>query len=786
MAGMDGRATAGRTGTRRVRRPLARMAAILGTAGMFWMTQPVMTPAQSYSFGSVEIEGNQRIDAATILGYAGLEGGAISAGELNDAYQRVVASGLFQDVTFQPRGNTLVIRVEEWPVIGRINIEGNRRLDDDALLELVQSQPRRVFDPALAEADAQRITDLYASQGRLSVEVDPRIIRRADNSVDLVFEVTEGRVVEVERLSFVGNRDFSDRRLRRVLETKQAGLLRTFIQRDTYDPARAEFDQQVLRDFYLSRGYIDFRILSVDTEFSRQRDATFITFNIQEGQSYDFGRTSVVSEVQGLDPARFRSLLRIRAGQTYTPILVSDAVARMEQLATEMGLDFVRVDPRVTRNQRAGTIDIAFTLVRGPRIFVERIDIEGNQTTLDRVIRRQFQIVEGDPFNPREIRAAAERIRALNYFSDVQVDTREGTGPDQVIVDVNVEEAPTGTLSFGGSYGLESGLALAIGFSERNFLGRGQTLRFDITSGTDTANTRLTFVEPSLYGRDLAFRFDAFYSTSDRDNADFSTRRIGVSPGFEFPISRSGRLALLYTIAEEEISNVDDESSPILKEEEGSFLTSSLGYRYTWDNRRSIVEPQTAVRLEFGQELAGLGGDTEYLKTTAQATAQRRVWNDDLTLRATVEGGYVHALDGETRVTDRFNLRSAQFRGFESRGIGPRDLAVENDDSLGGNAYAVARLDAEFPLGLPEEYGITGGAFLDIGSVWSLDDVDGGADGSDGQELVDDSAALRAAIGLSLFWDTPVGPLRFNFSKALVKEDYDEEQNFDLTISTRF
>ena len=772
-------------GGRALRRVVSRTAVVLGTASFLWAANPGIVPAQTYSFSNVQIEGNRRIEPGTILSYAGLESGGVSAAELNDAYQRVLNSNLFESVVFEPQGDTLVIRVVEWPTVNQISIEGNRRINDELLLELVQSQPRRVFDPGLAEADARRITEAYASQGRLSVEVEPSIIRRSDNRVDLVFAVREGRVVEVERLGFVGNRDFSDRRLRNVLETRQAGLLRTFIQADTYNPERIAFDQQVLRDFYLSRGYVDFQILSVDTEFSRERDATFVTFNIREGQSFDFGTVSVASDVPGVvDLTPYERLVDIRPGQTYTPTAVESVIARLEQLATRQGLDFVRVDPRVTRNDRTQTLDIAFTLVEGPRVFVERIDIEGNQTTLDRVIRREFDTVEGDPFNPREIRAAAERIRALNYFSDVSVETRQGTAPDQVIVDVDVEEAPTGNLSFGASYGLESGLGLAIGFSERNFLGRGQTLAVEVASGVDNANARLTFIEPSILGRDLAFRFSAFYITTDRD--DFDTKRVGLSPGLEFPISENGRLAVRYTISQDEVTNIEPDTSPILQEEEGERLTSALGYTYTWDSRRNIVAPRTAIRFEFGQDFAGLGGDQEYIRTTAEVTAQRMVWNEEVTLRTTLEGGYLHMLSGESRVVDRFSIGSSQLRGFESRGVGPRDLNVDDDDALGGNVYAVARFDAEFPLGLPEEYGISGGAFLDVGSIWGLDDVDGGESGTDEMQLVDDDARLRAAIGVSLFWDTPIGPLRFNFSKAIAKEDYDEEQNFDLTLSTRF
>jgi outer membrane protein insertion porin family len=774
-----GRTGIGRGPARRRARMVAAGAAIALLGG------PLL--AQSYSFSRVTIEGAERIEPATILSYADIaRGEALSPAELNDAYQRLVGSGLFETVEIVPSGNTLVIRVEERPTINRISIEGNRRLDDEALSTVIQSQPRRVFVPSQAEADAGRIADAYRQGGRLAASVTPKIIRRSDNRVDLVFEIEEGRVVENERVSFVGNRQFSDRRLRRVLATKQAGFLRQIIQRDTFVPERIEFDRQLLRDFYLSRGYVDFRILDVNTEVSRERDATFITWNVQEGQSFDFGRITAATDVQGVDAAEFLAVSRIRPGRTYTPTDVENTIARMERLAIRKGLDFVRVEPRVTRNDRARTLDVQFFLTRGPRVFVERIDIEGNQATLDRVVRREFTTVEGDPFNPREIRAAAERIRALGYFSDVQVDAREGSAPDQVIVDVDVAEQPTGTLSFGASYGTDAGLGLALGFSERNFLGRGQTLRFEINTGSDNASSRLTFVEPAILGRDVAFRFDALYATSDRDFAFYDTTIISVSPGLTFPVGENSALTVRYSIGSEEISDVDEGSSPILKEEEGTEITSAIGYTYSWDTRRTGLDTSRGLLFRFSQDFAGLGGDNQYVKTTAQLTGQRLIRNEEVTLRATIEGGALTMIDGDSRLTDRFFLSTRQLRGFEPKGVGPRDLNVENDDVLGGNLYAVARFEAEFPLGVPEEYGVSGGAFVDVGSVWSLDDRDGGASGEDGQELVDDDFALRASIGLSLFWTTPLGPLRFNFSTPLAKEDFDEEQNFQFTVSTTF
>ncbi len=743
---------------------------------------PHAAAAQAFQVNDVRVVGNARVDASTVTNYLQLPRGQVSAGELNAAYQRLQQSGLFRSVDITPQGGTLVVTVEEYPTVGEIVIEGNARLGDEQLQELIGSVPNRVYNPAQVEQDARAIAGAYEAGGRFAASVTPRIIRREGDRVDVIFEVAEGQVVEIERLSFVGNRAYSDRRLRRALATKQAGLLRQFIGRDTYAADRAQFDQQLLTDFYRSRGYIDFRIQNVSNEFARERDAFFTQYTIQEGQRYRFDQITASTDVPGVDAQEFLRLSGIRAGQVYSPAAIDRAVARMERLATRRGLAFVRADPEIERDDRNRQLDVNFAIERGPRIFVERIDIEGNSTTLDRVIRRQFDTVEGDPFNPREIRAAAERIRALGYFSDAQVESRQGTTADQVIVDVDVEEQPTGSLSFGGSYSTDSGFGVNIGLTERNFLGRGQFLSFDVTTGTDADSASLTFGEPALFGRDLTGRIELFYETSDFDQAAYNTRSYGFSPSLTFPVSRNGRLSLRYLFSQDEISDVTRRSSPILRREAGEELTSAIGYSYTYDTRNEGIDPTSGFLLRFSQDFAGVAGDVDYVETRALARYEKAVANEEINLSATIEGGVINGLgDYSTRLTDRYFLSSRQLRGFEPLGVGPRDLEAPNEDALGGNYYAVARLEADFPLGIPEEYGIRGGVFLDAGSVWGLEDTDG----YEGNE-VDDGFNLRSSIGLSLFWTTPIGPLRFNFAEQLQSEDYDRPRNFNVTISTEF
>mmetsp|Transcript_29485 Transcript_29485/g.57789 ORF Transcript_29485/g.57789 Transcript_29485/m.57789 type:complete len:786 (-) Transcript_29485:4119-6476(-) len=753
----------------------------------FLLALPTFGHAQTYNFNTIRVEGNQRIESAAVANYAAIpRGTAVTAGQVNAAYQRVLASGLFETVELVPSGGTLVIKVTEYPTINRISFEGNKRLKDEALQQLVESESRRVLNPSIAERDAARITQAYAESGRLAARVNTRVIRRSDNRADLVFEVFEGGVVEIERIGFVGNRNFGDNRLRRVLGTKQAGLLRALFKQDTFVVDRIEFDKQVLRDFYLSRGYVDFRTLSVNAELSRERDGYFVTFNVEEGQQFKFGNITATSEIEGLDAQTYLDTLRLKPGVVYTPTLVENAIARMERFALKQGQDFVRVDPRISRNDRDLTLDVEFVVSKGPKIFVERIDIEGNTTTLDKVIRNQFRIVEGDPFNPREIRESAERIRALGFFAVADVNAREGSSPSQVIVDVDVEEQPTGSLALGGTYSTNDGIGLVVRFSESNFLGRGQNFGLAFSTSSDVKDYSLSFSEPAFLGRNLTAGFGFFYKQFEPSDARFTNSVGEFSPYLGFELGDYSNVQLRYKL---ERSGLEVDSSvavagSIIDAEaaRGEIWKSSVGYTYRYDTRRRGLDPTRGYLFEFGQDFGGVGGDYTFVSTTARAVAEAKVWHEEVTLRATFQGGALYSPDGDSRIDDRYIVSNRNIRGFEPYGIGPRERATDGsfDDALGGKYYASARFEAEFPLGLPEEIGITGGLFYDVGSLWGLDNTSGVG------EILYEEFTLRHVIGASIFWTTPIGPLRFNFTKALRKEEFDRDQNFDFTISAQF
>ena len=754
-----------------------------------WMVQAAQ--ANDFEINEIIVDGNRRIETETIRSYTAIETPtALTTGEVNDAVQRVRASNLFESVSVEVQGTRLKLTVVEFPTVNEVVFEGNDRFGDSQLRALVDSQSRRVYSVSQVRDDANAIAEAYANQGRIAASVEPRIIRRSDNRVDVIFEIAEGGVVEIERLSFVGNRTFTDRRLRRILNTKQAGLLRIFVERDTYIEDRVEFDKQVLADFYNSRGYIDFQIQSVTSELSKTRDSFFLTFRVQEGQQFSFGKVTTTSNLEDVDTADFEEALKIEPGDIYSPALVENTIVRMERRALELGLDFVRVEPRVIRNNDDLALNIDFTLNRGPRVFVERIDIAGNTTTLDRVIRRQFKIVEGDALNPREIRASAERIRAMGFFSSSNVSTREGSAPNQRIVEVAVTEKPTGSLKFGANYNSAVGVGLLASFSEANFLGRGQTTSFGVNTTSSTRSFNFAFKEPSLYNRDLSLSFGLDYQGTSKSNARYDTRAIRFDAAFGFPVSESGFFTPKFFYETEELSKVTATSKVINGEaEEARRKTLGMGYTYSIDNRRTGLDPKAGMFLRLSQDF-DLTGDVRFVRTGVTLGGETYLRNEDFKVTASLQGGALNFLSGNSsRVTDRFFLGSGLFRGFSPGGVGPRefDNISSINDALGGEYYAVARFETQFPIGLPEEYGIELGAFFDAGSLWGLSSTHvGSGSKAPSTTILYDDFTLRAVVGVSIFWNTPIGPLRFNFTDAVKKAEHDVEQSFDLTVSTAF
>lgn len=737
--------------------------------------------AQDFSFSRIDVDGNKRIETSTIITYSGLATDQMfGADDLNRAYQNILASGLFESVEVVPNGNRLVIKVNEFPTVNKIAFEGNRRVNDNTLRALVGMQPRRVFNPDKVDTDRAAIAQFYADQGRLAARVTPKIIRRSDNRVDVIFEIFEGGVIEIERIGIVGNKVFSDRRLRRVLDTKQAGLLRLFVRRDTFLTDRIEFDKRLLTDFYNARGYIDFQVNDVNAELTEENNAYFVTFNVREGQMFRFGDVTLASKRSDIDVEDFQIAISAETGDVYSPTLMEKNLSRLEARATQLGLDFVRVTPRVTRNDADLTLDVEFVLEQGERVFVERIDITGNTTTMDRVIRRQFRISEGDPFNPRLIREAAERVRALGFFGNAGVNAREGTQPGQIIVDFEVEEQPTGSLQLGATYSGDNGFGVVIDYAERNFLGRGQALSFAIRTGIDNQSYEFDFTEPEFLSPELRFNLGLSYGETDNQGAAYDTRNFDITPSLSFPLSEYSRLSVRGNVSATEMLNPGTVGS-IVEDEitRGRLDDAGFGFTYRYDTRGVGLDPSSGIAVIYNQDFGGMAGDKgTFSKSTIRTIGERAIMNEDVVLRGVLEAGLLHHTGGSSRVTDRFFLPATVLRGFEFAGMGPRQRDGTINDALGGNKYTVAKFEMDFPLGLPEEYGMSGGAFYQAGNLWDT--------GASGNGLLYDNGAWRQVVGATLYWTTPIGPLRFDFTRALKKETHDEERTFDMSIATRF
>ena len=723
----------------------------------------------------IRIEGSQRVEPATVLTYLGLNpGDPFEPVALDRSLQSLFLTGLFADATLRREGDVLVVTVIENPIINRVAFEGNERLDNDILQAEIQSRPRVVYTRTRVQSDTQRILELYRRSGRYAATVVPKIIELPQNRADLVFELDEGEESGIYSINFVGNRAFSDSSLRGEITTSESAFWRFLSSTDTYDPDRLNFDRELLRRFYLSEGYADFRVLSTTAELARDGAGFIVTFTVEEGELYTFGAIDITTSLKNLDVETLRGELTTVEGETYDASAVEETVALLTDAVGNLGYAFVEITPRVDRDPDNLTIGITYEINEGPRVFVERIDIEGNVRTLDEVIRREFRLVEGDAFNSSKLRRSRQRIQNLGFFRTVEVDTLQGTAPDKTIVKVKVEEQSTGDFTFGAGFSTDSGPLGNIGLRERNLLGRGQDLRLNFTLSGISSQIDLSFTDPYFMGRDLAAGFDLFRTTREQDESDFKEERIGFGLRAGFAWDENLRQVVRYVLERKEITDVSSNASAIIRDDEGIRLKSAIGQTLSYDTRDSRFDPTSGFVISLDNELAGLGGDSYFLKSTLGGAYYIPVF-DEVTLKFGAEVGTIVSLQ-DTRVSDRFFIGGETLRGFATGGVGPRD--ANSDDSLGAKHFYTGTVELAFPLGLPEEFEIRGRIWTDVGGAW---DLDGGE-----ASTVEDSSAPRAAVGAGISWNSPFGPIQVDLGYAIIKEDFDEDEVFRFSFGTRF
>lgn len=846
--------------------------------------------------GAIVVEGNQRVEARTVQSYLLVEpGDPLDPDRIDLSLKTLFATGLFADVAFDIRGNTLVVRVVENPVINRVLFEGNSAIDDDKMREEIQAKPRGIFTAARVQADVQRIIELYRQAGRFAAEVTPQYKPLDQNRVDLIFEVTEGPVTGVRSINFIGNEAYSDSRLRSEIVTRQSRLWRFFSSNDNYDPDRLEFDRELLRQFYQNNGYYDFRTTSAVADLTPDQEDFYITFTIEEGEQYTFGEVKVETELDKLNEDLLVRAVPIQSGNLYRGDLIENSIDALTYAAGVAGYAFVDVRPRLEPNPTTNKVDVTFAMDEGPRVYIERINIIGNTTTLDRVIRREMRISEGDAFNRVLLDRSRNRVRALGFFKEVEITEQPGSEADRTIVDVKVEEQPTGELSFAAGFSSVDAFLIDLSLSQRNLRGRGQAVTARVSASERQQVIDLRFTEPRFLDRNIAAGIDIFSSVTDfSDISGFETETSGGGIRVGFPLTDRTQMGLRYQLRQDDVNITDlavplnadgslateeitisdngtpddvsddvtstqflqdlsladsvidicDPSapanaftipqnansffssnflvSPSLCESERSDLTSLLGYSFNWDRRNDPISPTGGFDLSFNQDIAGLGGDVKFVRTEATAATYRGIFKG-VRASARLSAGYIAPFGGEDslRINNRFFRGGSSFRGFDVAGLGPREIFIDLEPdvdengvlitdgegnqvfsptgrirrqrSLGGKAYYQGTFELTLPNYLPEEYGIKSALFLDAGSVGLLEDADKDdpvfvtlSDGTPAIRAIRDPLSLRASAGLSVFWNSPFGPIRFDFSQILRKEEFDRTESFRFSTTTSF
>ena len=779
---------------------------------------PAPTAAGIQQGGVVQriiVKGNERIEPATVISYMPIQpGDTIDPAKADLSLKALFRTDLFADVKIDFQAGDLIVTIVENPIINRVLFEGNSSLKDDKLKDEVSVRPRGIFTRAKVQSDVGRILELYRRAGRISATITPQIVELPQKRVDLIFKIDEGPKSGILRVNFLGNKAFSDNDLRGVVVTEESKWYKFFSSNANYDPDRLEYDKEQLRKFYRNRGYYDFRVVSSIAELAPDKNGFVIDYTLDEGPEYKFGKVAVETELQKLDKNVLASLVPIRAGELYEDQRLEQSTDALTFAAGAAGFAFVDVRPRFVRHPENGTVDVTFEVKEGPRVYVDRVDVVGNTQTLDYVIRREMGIAEGDAYNRALVDRSKNQIKALGFFKTVDITETPGSAPDRTNLQVKVEEQPTGELSFSAGYSSVDQLVLDLGFAQHNFRGRGQDLRARVSVGSLRQQVDFSFTEPRFQGRDLALGADLYYYKYDLTQySAYKTTTIGGGLRLSFPMSLDSRGSVLYTLRSDDVQIDDTLCDPTAQlisfsvcSQRGGFITSLIGYGYRMDRRNDPINPTRGFSLGFNQDLAGAGGDVKYVRTEGDA-AWYHGFSKSFILSVTGSAGFVGGWGGDhIRINDRFYKGGTSFRGFQTAGIGPRDLSFGRTDALGGKAYAIGSVELTIPTYLPEQYGIKAALFSDVGTLGLLDSLDKRApvpvdptdltkgfrkDASGNLILtassdIKDDLALRATAGLSIFWKSPMGPLRFDFSQVLAKQPYDKTELFRFSTSTRF
>lgn len=776
----------------------AALSAALAFPGALAVQFASVSVAEAAVVRSIDVQGNQRVDDETIRSYIGIAPGqSFSNNDIDEAVKRLFGTGMFSDVRINQVGSTLVVQVEEHSIVNQVLFQGNKKIKDAQLAQAVQLKPRSAFSNAALEADAQAVRDAYSRIGREDATVTTQVIDLGEGRVNVVFEVVEGARTKIARIDFNGNNAFSDRRLADVISTKRSTILSFLLRDDVYDENRLRADEEALRRFYYNRGYADFQVISATGELNESTNEYVVSITVEEGDRYTFGDIGIESTIEGVDGESLRSLLETRTGNVYSAKDVEDTIIALTEHVAGLGYAFAQVTPRGDRNFENHTIAVTYAIDQGPRTYVERIEIRGNARTRDYVVRREFDVSEGDAFNQVLIQRAKRRLERLGYFETVEISTAPGSEPDQVILVVDLVEKSTGEFSIGAGYstgGDTSGPSIEGSITERNFLGRGQFIRFSAGGGENSRDFTLSFTEPYFLGRRISAGFDIFRQTRRYNN--YESEATGATVRFGLPITEALSTQFAYTYSQEEYEYRDQcltagELDPAkcnvsVAIQDGvnnsPWVKSSVSGTLLYNTIDDMKNPHEGLYATFTTEYAGVGGDAEFIKVSGRGTYYQTLSEEmDIVGLLTGGGGYIAGTGDEgLRVFDQFKNSDRIIRGFEYNGIGPFD--ANTLEHLGGTTYFHASAEAQFPMPLfPESFGLKGAVFADAATLYGTE-----LQPQPGLTVAGTSMEWRASVGAGIIWASPFGPLRVDYAVPVVKEDTDEEQNFNFGISTRF
>ncbi|MFC3595156.1 outer membrane protein assembly factor BamA [Novosphingobium piscinae] len=827
----------------------------------------------------IEVIGSQRLEPDTIISYIRLRTGqAYTETAADQALKDLYATELFADVQIRQANGVVTVQVKENPVINRIIFEGNKRLKEDKISPEIKLAPRQIFTRSKVRADVARIIELYKRQGRFAATVEPKMVQLDQNRVDIVFEISEGPKSKVRQINILGNEVFSDGELRSEMVTKQSRAFRFLSSRTSYDPDRLAYDQQKLRQFYLTKGYADFRVVSAVAELTPDKHDFIITYVVEEGKRYKFGDVKVESQLRDFDGDVLAKQLPMKKDDWYNAKLVEDTIDKLNQTAGAFGYAFADVRPSYDRSKENLTMGITFQIAEAPRVYVERIDVNGNTLTQDKVVRREFRLAEGDAFNSLQVKRSTNRIKSLGYFQEkFEVEQKPGSAPDRIVLEANVEERPTGELQLSAGFSSIESFILQASVQQRNFRGRGQTVGTSVSYSRYSKSVELSFTEPYVFDRNVSFGaniyrrdFNSFNFTGQNRNNIYQQSTTGFQLRLGLPLTEYMSLIGRYTL------NLDDVTldqatyyalNPVSGQLEcsnalaGRYLCDAIGKRTSsilgaslvYDTLDNRVRPTRGNTASVSADFAGLGGNVKYARFRANA-AKFFPLGKGFVFSLSAEGGAIKALQKrvdpsgvrieDVYLTDRFYMGEPEFRGFDIRGVGPRivrkpvatdpatgavlpNTFVETrdrwqDDAIGGRYYYQGRAELEIPLGSgAREMGIRPSIFADIGAVWGirtpeLNDVyvqtctasDGSqftsfATARTGQQPVlgtgcatqelssreffyGNSVRPRVAVGIGFNWNSPFGPFRLNFARALLKELGDDPKTFTFNVGTQF